>query len=69
MKSNDYMSGYIDAISEMNENIESAICEMYEYADKKTFKGISRREIVFKCIEIIRGKISHFNDTNDKNIE
>jgi len=54
MKSSDYIVGYNDAREYMKDNLLEAIKEIEKYADRKNFKGISKKDVVSECIAIIK---------------
>ena len=60
VNSRDYIVGYTEAIESMKEELEKARTEMYKYADRKTFKGISKQDVVFECTGILNRVIDKF---------
>lgn len=61
MKSNDYISGYVDGVSAVMNKIKKIEMEMYKYANRKNFKGLSRRDVVFTCLEKIGENLKEFD--------
>lgn len=62
MKSNDYFEGYKQGVDDVLEKIKEAQNCFDIYGNKKTFKGLSRREIVFECWKIIQDAIKEYEN-------
>lgn len=65
MKSNDYISGYVDGIKSVMHKLTEVKKEMYEYANRKNFKGLSRRDVVYACLETLNKHLKEFEKYGD----
>lgn len=62
MNSNDYMEGYKQGINDVLEKISEAQKNFEVYGNKDSFKGLSRKEIVFECWRLIENAIKDFKN-------
>ena len=63
MNSKDYFEGYKDAVEMMTDKLHDAIREMDKYGNRKSFKGMSKREVVWECQDIIRKVVNEWKNT------
>lgn len=60
MKSDDYFKGYMQGVEDVLDKIDEAKKEFLAYEDRKNFKGLSRRDVVQKCWNMISDAVKEF---------
>ena len=60
MQSNDYFKGYEQGISDVLNSLKDAQKMFVIFSNRKNFKGLSRRDVVSKCWELIENVIKEY---------
>ena len=65
MSSIDYIHGYEDGIKSVMHKLTEVEKEMYVYANRKNFKGLSRRDVVYACLDTLNKHLKEFEEYGD----